>query len=88
MDKENRENTIVSQPNTPGASGEALGRHLKLFVLRPIDIDDRPRETDGPDEPRRKNNAVCGEAKTQRSHVGAENVLETRAGLHDVEQIA
>lgn len=41
-EKDKRENIVVSQLNTPGASGEVVGRHLKLFVLRPIDIDDRP----------------------------------------------
>ena len=37
--------------------------------------------------PRGERDAVRGEVKTQQSNVGAEEVLETRTGLHEVEVV-
>ena len=69
--------------------GEALGRHLKFFVLRPFDIDDRPtRGANDTHAPRSKRDAVRSEVETRWSEVGEEEVLETRAGLHEVEEVA
>ena len=69
--------------------GEALGSHLQFLVPRPVDIDDRPaRGTDDADAPRRKGDAVRGEVDTGRGEIGAEEVLEARAGLHEVEEVA
>ncbi len=69
-------------------SGEALGRHLELFVLRPFDIDDRPTGwADDTDAPRSERDAICSKVEAHGSEVGTEEILETRAGLHEVEQI-
>ncbi|KAH9988602.1 hypothetical protein BJV77DRAFT_964312 [Russula vinacea] len=45
------------------------------------------RGADDPDAPRSEHDAVRGEVETQRSNVGAEEVLETRAGPHEVKQV-
>ena len=69
--------------------GEALCRHLQFFVLSSLDIDDRPtRRTDDADAPRSKRDTVCGEVETDGSEVGAEEILETGAGLHEVEEVS
>jgi len=69
--------------------GEALGSHLESLVLCPFDIDDRPaRGTNDADAPGRKGNAVGGEVEAGWSEIGAEEVLETGAGLHEVEEVA
>src|SRR6266576_5806711 len=68
--------------------GEALCRHLEFFVLGPFDIDDRPtRRTDDAGAPWSECDAVCSEVETYGSEVGAEEILETRAGLHEVEEV-
>ena len=69
--------------------GEALCRHLEFFVLGPFDIDDRPMgRTDNADPPRSERDAVCSEVEMLGSEVGAEEILETRAGLHEVEEVS
>ena len=45
------------------------------------------RRANDPDAPRSEHDAIRGEIETQRSDVGAEEVLETRAGLHEVKQV-
>ena len=66
--------------------GEALGRYLQFFILSPFDFDDRPaRRADDPNAPRSERDTVRGQVEPQRSEVGTEEVLETRAGLHHVE---
>ena len=69
--------------------GETLCRHLQFFVLGSLDIDDRPtRWTDDADAPRGKRDTVCSEIETDGSEVGAEEILETCAGLHEVEEVS
>jgi len=61
---------------------------LALSVLRAIDIDDRlARGTDNANAPRGKRDAVRGEIDAGGGKVGAEEVLETSAGLHEVEEV-
>ena len=69
--------------------GEAFCCHLEFFVLGPFDIDDRPtRRTDDADAPRGERDAVCAEVETHGSEVSAEEILETCAGLHEVEEVS
>ena len=68
--------------------GQMLGRHLKVFILRPFDINNRlTRGANDPDTPRSKRDTVCSEVKTRWGKVGAEEVLETGTRLHEVEEI-
>jgi hypothetical protein len=69
--------------------GQALCRHLEFFVLGPFDIDDRPtRRANDADAPRSERDAVCSEVETHGTEVGKEEILETRARLHEVEEVS
>ena len=69
--------------------GEAFGCHLEFLVLRPFHIDDRPaRGANDADASRGERDAVCGEVDPGWGEVGAEEILEAGAGLHEVEEVA
>jgi len=70
-------------------SGEPLCCHLEFFVLGPFDIDDRSAgRADDAGAPRSERGAVCSEVETHGCEVGADEILETCAGLHEVEEVS
>jgi hypothetical protein len=67
---------------------QALGRHLETLVPRPLDLYNRPaRGADESNAPRCEGDAVRGEVDAGGSEVGVEEVLNSCAGLGEVEEV-
>jgi hypothetical protein len=67
---------------------QALGRHLETLVSRPLYLHNRPaRGIDESNAPRCERGAVRGEVDAGGSEVGVEEILETCAGLGEVEEV-